>query len=841
MANIFKTKTLVGRSGIFSHEVIAPNLVYNTGNQTILGNKTFIDNIEVQGTGIFNSVDLSNISEFQFSGVTMNLVDTNVYVSGGWIYISGNQVLTGSSSLSTLNLNNVVYTTGNQTIEGVKDFNNIINVSGIQFDILTTTQTPVHQEGLLYYSDDTKTLNLDVDVAGLELPIGQENWLRAKNLTNSTITPGTVVYINGAQGNTPLVQRSIATGDSTSARTVAIAAHSISNNSKGYFTTFGIVEGINTSAYSVGQTLYLSPQVSGGLTGVKPQAPNHTVRIGEVLDQGNNGSVFVNIQNGFEIEELHDVRIINPSNNNGIVYNSASGLWLNIPVALANEVVYITGNQIISGNKTFINNQVFSGNINVSGTGLFAALDVTNIDGISLSGVDISIVNGTVTSNYPINASTVNAINLVYNSGSQIISGTKTFTLRPNVNGSGVLLVGEAAGLPPNILFTSGQQLISGSKSFSNTVSFSGVTTFSSNTIFSGTVIDIIDTALNLSGAGDMTFTSTNINFINSPVFISGTNLRVSGDVLANNLVYNTGNQTINGNLSANNLVYTTNNQIISGNKNFKSNVDVQSLFQKNPYSYFDSIKTGRITILSGIGPFERRVYSGNLGVLNDPNETLVIFTTTGVVASKNDLLVKIRNAATTTNPFYGSHFENLVGGNVNRHFMRTMNGGGFPIIAEDSFFNNLISRQNNNPANYLYVSKDYTKAYTNNRLDTFSAFISGNGQFAQNGTALPLTFNITGVNYGDIQNQFGTGWLIGMYAGPLGPRGMPFGVRSANNSQNNNTGCLLMFESAWLSDGIDNESWLNMAFRNYGPSGIGNVGGVANPTGLTLNIIAMD
>lgn len=94
MANIFKAKTLVGRTGIFSHEVIAPNLVHNSGNQIISGNKTFVNNLEIQGTGIFNSVDLSNISEFQFSGVGINLVNSIINLSGE-IFISGNQVLTG--------------------------------------------------------------------------------------------------------------------------------------------------------------------------------------------------------------------------------------------------------------------------------------------------------------------------------------------------------------------------------------------------------------------------------------------------------------------------------------------------------------------------------------------------------------------------------------------------------------------------------------------------------------------------------------------------------------------------------------------------------------------------
>jgi hypothetical protein len=49
------------------------------------------------------------------------------------------------------------------------------------------------------------------------------------------------------------------------------------------------------------------------------------------------------------------------------------------------------------------------------------------------------------------------------------------------------------------------------------------------------------------------------------------------------------------------------------------------------------------------------------------------------------------------------------------------------------------------------------------------------------------------------------------------------------------------MFEGAWLSDGANNETWLNMAFKNYGPSGINRVGGAANPTGLTLNIYTIN
>lgn len=41
MANVFKAKKILSTSGLFSSVVLAPNLVYNTGNQTISGFKTF--------------------------------------------------------------------------------------------------------------------------------------------------------------------------------------------------------------------------------------------------------------------------------------------------------------------------------------------------------------------------------------------------------------------------------------------------------------------------------------------------------------------------------------------------------------------------------------------------------------------------------------------------------------------------------------------------------------------------------------------------------------------------------------------------------------------------------
>jgi hypothetical protein len=74
-------------------------------------------------------------------------------------------------------------------------------------------------------------------------------------------------------------------------------------------------------------------------------------------------------------------------------------------------------------------------------------------------------------------SSVVTAPNLVYNTGEQTISGAKDFTSRPTVNGTGVLLSGEAAQLPDTIVYTTGDQTISGVKTFIGNHFISGNTT----------------------------------------------------------------------------------------------------------------------------------------------------------------------------------------------------------------------------------------------------------------------------------------------------------------------------------------------------------------------------
>jgi hypothetical protein len=144
-----------------------------------------------------------------------------------------------------------------------------------------------------------------------------------------TITKGQVVYIFGASGDRASVKLARNTSDTFSSKTLGIVRADIAAGQAGWITTQGQVSGINLSAYTAGDILWLD-SVSGGFTATKPQAPYHSVFVG-VVERANagNGLIYVKPQNGVELDELHDIRITSLANNDIIRYNSTLGYWEN--------------------------------------------------------------------------------------------------------------------------------------------------------------------------------------------------------------------------------------------------------------------------------------------------------------------------------------------------------------------------------------------------------------------------------------------------------------------------------------------------------------------------------
>jgi hypothetical protein len=152
---------------------------------------------------------------------------------------------------------------------------------------------------------------------------------RVRNSTGATLTKGTAVYISGATGQLPTVSKALATSDATSAQTLGLITSDLDNNSNGYVTIIGLVDDLDTSAYTDGVQLYLSPTTAGALTVTKPYAPQHLVYVAVVAHAHPvHGKLIVKVQNGYEMDELHDVSAQNPNNGDILVYSSATGLWV---------------------------------------------------------------------------------------------------------------------------------------------------------------------------------------------------------------------------------------------------------------------------------------------------------------------------------------------------------------------------------------------------------------------------------------------------------------------------------------------------------------------------------
>lgn len=143
------------------------------------------------------------------------------------------------------------------------------------------------------------------------------------------LTKGQAVYVSSADGTNMIVSKASNTTEGLSSKTMGLITTDLALNGQGYVITEGLLAGLNTNSANVGDPVWLG--LNGNLLyglANKPYAPSHLVYIGIVTRKNtNNGEIFVRVQNGFEIKELHDVSAQSPSNEDSLVYNSSTSLW----------------------------------------------------------------------------------------------------------------------------------------------------------------------------------------------------------------------------------------------------------------------------------------------------------------------------------------------------------------------------------------------------------------------------------------------------------------------------------------------------------------------------------
>ena len=225
------------------------------------------------------------------------------------------------AATATVNQNQAVVTSQLTQVDSIGDPN------WIQFN---TSGTATPGVGRINWNDTDGTFEFQMKGGAVTQQIGMEQVLRVSANDNGGLLEGKVIYAVGSDGVNLKVAYATATSETTSSKTLAVMTETVTGGNKGFATTFGLVRGLNTNGMTEGAAVWLSPTGSGNMTTTRPTTPDHAVFIGYCLRANqNNGVVFVNIQNGYELDELHNVKITNPTDGQVLKYQASTGLWVN--------------------------------------------------------------------------------------------------------------------------------------------------------------------------------------------------------------------------------------------------------------------------------------------------------------------------------------------------------------------------------------------------------------------------------------------------------------------------------------------------------------------------------
>jgi len=341
----------------------------NSGSIPNLQQVTDIDSITT------NTITVGDVTA-DFSELGASAIGVQNAVTGTYSYFdsSGNLGLhngTAESDLKNTNVTNAGVilefpdkATGSYTIattSDIPDASLLVPYTGatqnvdlgeyqLKADQFEIDQQPTGSAGIavMRWNDTDGTLDLGLKGGNVTLQIGQEQVVRVVNKTATNInleqTNYQAVRVTGAQGERLKVDLALATNDVLSAETIGLVTEKIINNQEGFITTSGLVRAINTTGSLQGETwadgdiVYLSPTTAGNITNIKPTAPNHIVIIGYVVHAHiTKGSIYVKVDNGYELEELHNVTSTNyttPIDTDSVLtYDVTNDIWKRLTLA----------------------------------------------------------------------------------------------------------------------------------------------------------------------------------------------------------------------------------------------------------------------------------------------------------------------------------------------------------------------------------------------------------------------------------------------------------------------------------------------------------------------------
>lgn len=207
------------------------------------------------------------------------------------------------------------------------------SAAGLQFNTLTPSATAV---GKLTWNVEDSTLDLGM-TGGVVQQIGQEMFYSVQNRTGFPINGGSVVRAVGTLNTSGRILVAPATADGVypSHTFMGVATETIQDGDPGLVTFFGKVRDINTTGAIYGETwvdgdiLYAHPWAAGGLTKVKPQAPNNIVMVALVIKAAVSGTLFVRTTYGSNLRDDELVRLNGLADGDVLQYDADLGRFEN--------------------------------------------------------------------------------------------------------------------------------------------------------------------------------------------------------------------------------------------------------------------------------------------------------------------------------------------------------------------------------------------------------------------------------------------------------------------------------------------------------------------------------
>lgn len=431
-----KVTSVSATSPITSTGGATPSISTSMNTNKLIGRST-------AGVGVMEEISIG--TGLTLSAGTLSSASTNIKYGAATQASAGvyTSTITGVSA----------YTTGDVYVikfDTVNDGASTLNINSIgAVNIYKNTSTPISSGDI----KANQTVELVYDGTNFQAIglIPSQLLAYVHNSEGAVINKGQVVYAYQATGNKMSVKLARADSDATSAKTIGLVYDSsIGIGGEGYIIIQGVIEGLNTAAYSAGDTLYLSGTTYGAMTNTKPYAPTHLVYVG-IVEKANAGAgqIYVRCQNGYELDEIHNVDAFNPNNNDGIFYNTGTSLWEHKSIATvlgytpASNAITISTSTPLSGGGDLSANRTISiadavADGSTKGAATFTASDFNSSSGL----ISIDYANGQKASG----AQDGFLSSTDWTTFNNKLSGNQTITLSGDVSGSGATSISTTIG-----------------------------------------------------------------------------------------------------------------------------------------------------------------------------------------------------------------------------------------------------------------------------------------------------------------------------------------------------------------------------------------------------------